>query len=180
MKALFIGGTGTISTAIVKKLAEDPAWEVWLLNRGNRSDVVPENVHQIVCDINDEEAVKKALEGMTFDVVGEFIGFTVDQVERDYRLFKDIQHKPLIGASVTNVNELFSYVNHNKGIAILSEFAYNDLVKRSSDNVHAAFICDESDNLLTIPYHIYWRKSGNTDAVIRLRDCIIDYFHDLK
>ena len=89
MKALFIGGTGTISTAIVKRLAEELGWEVWLLNRGNRSDVVPKGVHQIVCDISDEAAAEKALDGMTFDVVNEFIGFTKDQVERDYRLFKD-------------------------------------------------------------------------------------------
>ena len=89
MKALFIGGTGTISSAIVRRLASDSSWEVWLINRGNRADTVPENVHQIVCDINDEDAVLKALGGMTFDCVGEFIGFTVDQVERDYRLFKD-------------------------------------------------------------------------------------------
>ena len=88
MKALFIGGTGTISTAIVRRLAEDPSWEVWLLNRGNRSDVVPEGVHQIICDISDEKAAAEALEGMEFDVVSEFIGFTLEQVERDYRLFK--------------------------------------------------------------------------------------------
>ncbi len=89
MKALFIGGTGTISTAIVKKLAEDPSWEVWLINRGNRSDVVPEGVHQIVADINDEEDVRAKLGNLKFDVVSEFIGFTVDRVESDYRLFKD-------------------------------------------------------------------------------------------
>ena len=88
MKALFIGGTGTISTAIVKKLSKDPLWEVWLLNRGNRKDAVPEGVHQIVADVNDEAAVAKKLEGMEFDVVSEFIGFTLEQVERDYRLFK--------------------------------------------------------------------------------------------
>ncbi len=89
MKALFIGGTGTISTAIVKKLAEDSSWEVWLINRGNRSDVVPEGVHQIVADINDEEDVRAKLGDLKFDVVSEFIGFTVDRVESDYRLFKD-------------------------------------------------------------------------------------------
>ena len=89
MKALFIGGTGTISTAIVKKLAEDPNWEVWLLNRGNRSDVVPEGVHQIVADIYDEADVEEKLGDLKFDVVSEFIGFTVDRVEGDYRLFKD-------------------------------------------------------------------------------------------
>ncbi len=42
MKALFIGGTGTISMAIVRRLAADPDWEVWLLNRGSRSDEDPE------------------------------------------------------------------------------------------------------------------------------------------
>ncbi len=88
MKALFIGGTGTISTAIVKRLADDPMWEVWLLNRGNRKDVVPENVHQIAADINDEADVAAKIGDMQFDVVSEFIGFTVDAVERDYRLFK--------------------------------------------------------------------------------------------
>lgn len=89
MKALFIGGTGTISSAIVRRLSQDKLWEIWLINRGNRADTVPENVHQIVCDINDEDAVIKAIGDLRFDVVGEFIGFTVDQVERDFRLFKD-------------------------------------------------------------------------------------------
>ncbi len=86
-KALFIGGTGTISTAIVKKLAANPIWEVWVLNRGNRSDVLPDSVHTIVADINDEKAVTDKLGDMRFDCVCEFIGFTLPQVERDYRLF---------------------------------------------------------------------------------------------
>ncbi len=88
MKALFIGGTGTISTAIVKRLVEELGWEVWLLNRGNRNEVVPKGVHLITCDISDEAAAADALRGLEFDVVSEFIGFTADQVERDYRLFR--------------------------------------------------------------------------------------------
>ena len=88
MKALFIGGTGTISTAIVRRLAEMGNWEIYLLNRGNRADVVPEGVHQIIADVSDEADVAKKLEGMEFDVVNEFIGFVPAQVERDYRLFK--------------------------------------------------------------------------------------------
>ena len=89
MKALFIGGTGTISMAIVRRLMEMRNWEVWLLNRGNRADVVPEGVHQIIADVSDEADVEKKLEGMEFDVVSEFIGFVPAQVERDYRLFKE-------------------------------------------------------------------------------------------
>ncbi len=87
MKALFIGGTGTISMGIIKRLAEDPQWEVYLLNRGNRKEEVPANIHQIIADINDEADVQKKLDGMMFDTVSEFIAFDVKAVERDYRLF---------------------------------------------------------------------------------------------
>ena len=87
-KALFIGGTGTISSAIVRELSERADWEVWLLNRGSRAGEVPSNVHQIVCDISNEEDARKKLSGMEFDVVNEFIGFVPEQIERDYRLFK--------------------------------------------------------------------------------------------
>lgn len=106
MKALFIGGTGTISSAIVRRLSRDKTWEVWLINRGNRADIVPENVHQIVCDINDEDAVIKAIGNLNFDVVGEFIGFTVDQVERDYRLFKDRTKQYIYISSASAYNKL--------------------------------------------------------------------------
>ena len=112
-KALFIGGTGTISTAIVKRLSEDPLWEVYVLNRGNRTDVIPSNVKLIKSDINDEADVLSKIGDMKFDVVGEFIGFTVDQVARDYRLFAgrtkqyiyissaSAYHKPAAGYVIT-------------------------------------------------------------------------------
>lgn len=88
MKVLFIGGTGTISTAISNQLAERGD-ELYLLNRGNSNSRVPENVKFIIADINNEEEVAKKLEGMSFDVVCDFIGFVPSQLERDYRLFKN-------------------------------------------------------------------------------------------
>lgn len=88
MKALFIGGTGTISTAVVKRLAEELHWEVWLLNRGNRKEAVPEGVRQITADIHDEAAAAEKIKDMSFDAVCEFIGFRREDVERDYRLFR--------------------------------------------------------------------------------------------
>ncbi|MCR4740083.1 MAG: SDR family oxidoreductase [Lachnospiraceae bacterium] len=112
-RALFIGGTGTISTAIVKRLVNELDWEVWVINRGNRTHVLPDGVNLITCDINDEEAVLSKLAGMTFDCVCEFIGFTVSQVERDYRLFAGMTkqyiyissasayHKPAAGYIIT-------------------------------------------------------------------------------
>lgn len=87
MKALFIGGTGTISAAVVRLLAADANWEVYTLNRGNRNDALPQNAHTITADIHNEQEVARKLEGMTWDCVCDFIAFTPGHVERDYRLF---------------------------------------------------------------------------------------------
>ena len=88
MKALFIGGTGTISMAITRALADNPDWELYLLNRGSREAELPAGVHTIHADINNEAEAARALDGLTFDCVCDFIGFVPAQLERDFRLFK--------------------------------------------------------------------------------------------
>jgi len=87
MKALFIGGTGTISMAITRLLAQDPEWEVYVLNRGTRTTELPEGVRSITADIRSEKQAADALEGMRFDCVCDFIAYTPEEVKRDYRLF---------------------------------------------------------------------------------------------
>ena len=86
MKILIIGGTGTISSAITRQLAEN-GHELWLLNRGSRKNEVPAGVRQVICDINDEAEVIRQTGDHVFDAVCEFIGFLPSQVERDIRLF---------------------------------------------------------------------------------------------
>lgn len=87
MKALFIGGTGTISMAITRALATNPDWELTLLNRGNRNEDIPAGVSILQADIHDEDACAQLLKNESFDVVCDFIGFVPQQLERDYRLF---------------------------------------------------------------------------------------------
>ncbi len=87
MKILFIDGTGTISSAITEKLSQMTGIELYLLNRGNKNSNLSENVKTIIADINDEETVKKAIENIDFDVVCDFIAFTTQNLERDYRIF---------------------------------------------------------------------------------------------
>lgn len=91
MKVCFIGGTGTISTAITKKLLKE-GHELYLINRGCRNGLLGEyanceNLHSLVCDVSDESALAKTVEGMHFDSVCDFIGFVPEQLERDYRVF---------------------------------------------------------------------------------------------
>jgi nucleoside-diphosphate-sugar epimerase len=88
MKALFIGGTGTISAAISKQLIKEGT-DLYLINRGTRNDSLgTSGVTYLTCDINDEATVSKLIENHTFDVVADFIAFEPAQLERDYRLFK--------------------------------------------------------------------------------------------
>jgi len=87
MKALFIGGTGTISTDITKLLLTQ-GHELYLLNRGNRNEGLPEGAQLLKGDINDEAQVQELLGDHNFDVVVNFIAFTPQHVERDYRLFR--------------------------------------------------------------------------------------------
>lgn len=87
MKILFIGGTGTISTAISKQLA-NMGHELYLINRGTRNSELPENIKFITVDVNDEAAVAEKIKDLSFDSVCDFIGFVPEQLERDYRLFK--------------------------------------------------------------------------------------------
>ncbi len=92
MKILVIGGTGTISTAISKKLLDD-GHDLFVLNRSGLSSVLGDAPTYIKADINAETAVTErilndAVPGVVFDAVCEFIGFEKWQVERDFQLFR--------------------------------------------------------------------------------------------
>jgi nucleoside-diphosphate-sugar epimerase len=87
MKILFIGGTGTISTAISTLLLAQ-GHDLYLLNRGNRNDVLPEGAQLLITDVNDEQTVAALIRDMDFDCVVDFIAFVPAHLQRDYRLFR--------------------------------------------------------------------------------------------
>ena len=87
MRILFIGGTGTISTAITKQILENTDHQLYLINRGNRNNLLSDRANLIQADINNEEDVASKIKDMHFDVVADFIAFVPSQLERDYRLF---------------------------------------------------------------------------------------------
>ncbi len=86
MKALFIGGTGTISSAISTALVKQGC-ELYLLNRGNNNDRIPAGAKILKADVNDESYVSELIKNLSFDVVADFIAFYPSQIERDIRLF---------------------------------------------------------------------------------------------
>lgn len=84
-KWLLLGGTGTISTSLVRLLAFYDM-DVTCLNRGHRP--LPEGVKQIICDANDANGMAAALEGSHYDVVADFITYVPEQAKARVALFQ--------------------------------------------------------------------------------------------
>jgi len=86
MKALVIGGTGLISTGIIKHLHARGA-DITVFNRAQRPSNLPGDVKTIVGDRNDFPALKKQFAGQTFDVVIDMITFRKEQAESAVETF---------------------------------------------------------------------------------------------
>ncbi len=122
MKALFIGGTGTISMAITKQLSQHPDWELYLLNRGSRTSQLPDNVKVINADINNEQQAAEALGDMSFDCVCDFIGFVPSQLERDYRLFNGRTKQFMYISSASAYQKPLSDYRINEGTPLANPY----------------------------------------------------------
>jgi nucleoside-diphosphate-sugar epimerase len=64
--------------------------EVFHLNRGTRTGRTPAGVTELRADIRNPDEVKKALEGLHFDSVVQFLAFRPEHVEADMRMFAGI------------------------------------------------------------------------------------------
>lgn len=118
MKALFIGGTGNISTE-VSRLAIKTDVDLYLLNRSKTKKEI-EGAKYLTADINDFEATKRCLDGHRFDCVVNWIGFTPADVERDLALFEhrigqyifissaSVYQKPLVHPVITESTPLYN------------------------------------------------------------------------
>ena len=84
---LFIGGTGTISSACVRE-AVQLGYRVSVLNRGRSEQLrpLPEGVEVLRADLTDDAAVAAALAGRRFDAVADFLSFTPDRLQRNLDL----------------------------------------------------------------------------------------------
>jgi nucleoside-diphosphate-sugar epimerase len=99
MKVLHIGGTGLISSACVAQGVAS-GQEVWVLNRGTTHKVpIPDQVHRLLADVHDRNAVANAVSGHRFDAVVQWLAFLPDQVLADAEVFRDCGHYVLISSA---------------------------------------------------------------------------------
>jgi nucleoside-diphosphate-sugar epimerase len=87
MKALFIGGSGIISTACTQ-LAAEQGIDLTLVNRGQHKTSLPAGVKSLTLDVKDVTSAQKALAGVSYDVVVDWVAYTPQDIERDLDLFR--------------------------------------------------------------------------------------------
>ncbi len=87
MRVLFIGGTGTISSACVD-LAVNQGIDLYLLNRGISAKAGNPRVKVLHGDIRSRESAVKAIGANRFDVVVDWVAYTPDHVQLDIELFR--------------------------------------------------------------------------------------------
>lgn len=86
MKVLFIGGTGIISEGVSRRAIE-AGHELYILNRGTRTQFIPKGAKIITGDIRNIDSCVKALENFHFDVVVNWITFTPEHLKGDIEIF---------------------------------------------------------------------------------------------
>ena len=86
MRVLFIGGTGNISLACTRLLAERGV-DLHLFVRGSTQVDLPSGVQLIRGDIRDKSAAA-LLGGQVFDAVVDWIAYSPEHIESDIALFK--------------------------------------------------------------------------------------------
>ncbi|MCS3841809.1 NAD-dependent epimerase/dehydratase family protein [Microbacterium sp. AK031] len=84
---LYLGGTGTISAACVRRSIER-GHDVTVVNRGSARRALPDGVTVISADIHDAAALTAALGGREFDTVADFLSFTPADLERNLGVFE--------------------------------------------------------------------------------------------
>ena len=90
MKVAVIGGTGNISTSIVRVLLER-GHEVTCFNRG-LSGTLPGGVRQLTGDRYDRESFERTMQSEHFDGVIDMLCFTAEDAESDIRAFRGVGH----------------------------------------------------------------------------------------
>jgi nucleoside-diphosphate-sugar epimerase len=98
MTVLFIGGTGNIS-ADCAALLHNRGYEILVLSRGQNQ--VPPEFRAIQADRKNPDAMRAVLKDTRPDVVINFLGYEISDVEADYSLFNGCSRQYIFISSAT-------------------------------------------------------------------------------
>lgn len=85
-KILLLGGTGTLSYAVLKE-SLNKGYCVYVMNRGSNNEGLPRNVKIIICDFKDKKALEYTFADKRFDIIVDFLSREPSDIIRAYDVF---------------------------------------------------------------------------------------------
>ncbi len=172
MKALFIGGTGVISSAC-SELALARGIELYLLNRGQSVRPVPAGARVLHADIRDAAGAAAALAGHNFDAVVDWIAFTPDQVAADIALFRGRTGQYIFISSATVYEKPPSRLPITEDTPLSNPFWTYAANKIACERLLEAARAEGFPSTIVRPSHTYDRTklpvTGGYTSVARMR-----------
>ena len=174
MKVLFIGGTGIISSACAR-LAVEQGLELYFLNRGKTVNrPAPQAVHHLTGDIRHKPSVQKALAGLSFDVIVNWIAFTPEHIAQDLNLFAGRTGQYIFISSASAYQKPLSKLPITESTPLENPFwEYSRLKIACEEKLWQAWRTQKFPVTIVRPSHTYDKTklplSGGYTAVARMR-----------
>jgi nucleoside-diphosphate-sugar epimerase len=124
MKLLIVGGTGCLSLGIAQE-ALNQNIEVYMINRGNRMDLIPEDVHFKKADIKDKGVVTSLLSGLHFDAVIDCICWNLKDIENSLSLFKLLTDQYVFVSTCAVYNVLVNRICDENSLKVMPYYGYS-------------------------------------------------------
>ena len=106
----------------ISRLLLSQGHTLYLLNRGSRNTGLSGDLIELKADINDEAAVAALISDLKFDVVADFIAFVPEQLERDYRLFREKTKQFIYISSASAYQKPLSDYRINEGTPLANPY----------------------------------------------------------
>lgn len=128
MKVLLLGGTGVLSTDI-RELSVKKGYEVYILNRGkHKNKNTNSKVKSIIGDIRNINEIKRILKDYYFDVVIDFLSFSLNDLKGTLEIFNGKCDQFIFISSAT------AYRKTKKGEKITEDYDLNNPDWEYADN----------------------------------------------
>lgn len=124
MKLLIIGGSGVLSSAVVKE-ALNQKMDVTIVNRGNRRQIFAEGVHFIKADYHNKGLMLEKLKGLHFDAVIDFICFKKEQIAYSVDLLSPFADQYIFISSACVYNTAIPGKKNENSETVLKEWDYS-------------------------------------------------------
>jgi len=124
IKLLIIGGTGVLSSAVVKEAVSHDI-DVTIVNRGKRKRLLPDSVKTITVDYRDRELIISKLSGLHFDTVIDFLCYTPKQIEYSIDLLHAVADQYIFISSTCVYDTRVPGIKTEDAQKVLTEWDYS-------------------------------------------------------